>query len=506
MAVSTASQTYSNELEVFVNQQRAAVDLQHCIGKLLLEKSIELVLFRNHLVDVNTSDILRLHSYAAEVVGKPISVFDSAELADHIYQMDLAPAKIDIGKLSAEWLAERDRFNNKTDFLEDKLGNFLNDGGDSLEPRDVVLYGFGRIGRLCARELIKQAGKGQQLRLKAIVTRKVDETILEKRAGLLANDSVHGEFAGSIQVDYDQQCLLINGQRVQMIAANDPSEIDYTQYGINDALIIDSSGVWRDEAGLSKHLESKGASKVLLTTSGKGDMKNIVSGVNSDLVEPSDSIIAAASCTTNAIVPVLKCINDRFGIVHGHMETVHAYTDDQNLHDNIHSKTRRGRSAPLNMVLTESNATSSVGKLLPELKGKLSGNSIRVPVANVSMAILNLTLEAETTTEEVNEHLRDISLNSAMQRQIGYTVSNEVVSSDFIGDRHAGIVDSEATIVEGKQVVLYVWYDNEFGYTCQVIRVGQKMAGIKYPVIPAQPASGTDSSEPEVSAKTAQSA
>jgi glyceraldehyde 3-phosphate dehydrogenase len=293
---------------------------------------------------------------------------------------------------------------------------------------------------------------------------------------------------------------------IKFIYSNDPASIDYTAHGINNALVIDSSGVWRDEEGLSQHLKSKGANKVLLTTSGKGEIKNIVSGVNSDIIEPEDKIVAAASCTTNAIVPVLKSINDRFGIVNGHMETVHAYTDDQNLHDNIHSKTRRGRSAPLNMVLTESNATSSVGKLLPELKGKLSGNSIRVPVANVSMAILNLTLVKETTRDEVNEYLRDISLNSSMQRQVGYTVSNEVVSSDFIGDRHAGVIDAEATIADGNRIVLYVWYDNEFGYTCQVVRVGQKMAGIKYPIVPRQPVSGIAPSEGDSPGKSATTA
>lgn len=218
-------------------------------------------------------------------------------------------------------------------------------------------------------------------------------------------------------------------------------------------------------------------------------MKNIVSGVNSHTIEADDQLVAAASCTTNAIVPVLKAINDRFGIVHGHMETVHAYTDDQNLHDNTHSKERRGRSAPLNMVLTESNATSSVGKLLPELAGKLTGNSIRVPVPNVSMAILNLTVEEATTRDEVCDFLRDCSLNSAMQRQIDYTESSEVVSSDFVGNRHACIIDGHATIVNGQQMVLYVWYDNEFGYSCQVVRCAQKMAGIHYPLVPKQPAS-----------------
>lgn len=481
MAVSTASQTYSNELEVFVNQQRAAVDLQHCIGKLLLEKSIELVLFRNHLVDVSTSDILRLHSYAAEVVGKPISVFDSAELADHIYQMDLAPAKIDIGKLSAEWLAERDRFNNKTDFLEDKLGNFLNDGGDSLEPRDVVLYGFGRIGRLCARELIKQAGKGQQLRLKAIVTRKVDETILEKRAGLLANDSVHGEFAGSIQVDYDQQCLLINGQRVQMIAANDPSEIDYTQYGINNALIVDNTGVFRDREALSLHLKSKGAEKVILTAPGKG-VPNIVYGINHrDLNIEQEDVYSAASCTTNAISPVLKVIEDTYGIQHGHIETVHAYTNDQNLLDNMHKKHRRGRSAAVNMVITETGAGKAVTKVIPDLDGKLTANAVRVPTPNGSLAILNLTLGKSVEREELLGALKTAALKGDLVNQIHYSINEELVSNDIIGNECCSVFDSPATIVsqDGNNVVLYVWYDNEFGYTKQVIRLAKYVAKVR---------------------------
>jgi glyceraldehyde 3-phosphate dehydrogenase len=276
---------------------------------------------------------------------------------------------------------------------------------------------------------------------------------------------------------------------IKFIYAGDPSTINYPEYGIDDALIIDSTGAWRDAEGLGQHLKSPGAAKVLLTTSGKGAMKNIVSGVNSHMIEENDQLVAAASCTTNAIVPVLKAINDRFEIVHGHMETVHAYTDDQNLHDNTHSKERRGRSAPLNMVLTESNATSAVGKLLPELAGKLTGNSIRVPVPNVSMAILNLTVNTETNRDEVSDYLRDVALNSSMQRQVDYTESSEVVSSDFVGNRHAGIIDAHATIVSGQQMVLYVWYDNEFGYSCQVIRCAQKMAGIRYPLIPRQPAS-----------------
>ena len=162
------------------------------VGKLLFDKSIELVLFRNHLVDINATEVMRLHKYAAEVVGKPISIFDTADLARGLYEMDLAPAKIDIGKLSSEWLAERDHYKTQSEFLAEKLRNFLRDEGADIEPRDVVLFGPGRIGRLAARELVKQAGKGQQLRLRAIVTREDDDLSIKKRAALFENDAVHG--------------------------------------------------------------------------------------------------------------------------------------------------------------------------------------------------------------------------------------------------------------------------------------------------------------------------
>ncbi|MCG8669207.1 MAG: glyceraldehyde-3-phosphate dehydrogenase, partial [Pseudomonadales bacterium] len=236
--------------------------------------------------------------------------------------------------------------------------------------------------------------------------------------------------------------------------------------------------------GLGQHVACNGASQALLTAPGKGDIKNIVMGVNDDLMNNEDQILSAASCTTNAIVPVLKVLNDKFGINNGHVETVHAYTNDQNLIDNYHKGDRRGRSAALNMVITETGAAKAVAKALPELQGKLTGNAIRVPTPNVSMAILNLNLGKETTVEELNDSLRQASLEGPLRRQIDYVRSPEVVSTDFVGSRHASIVDSLATIVDGGRCVLYVWYDNEFGYSCQVVRMLQKISGISYPTFP----------------------
>ena len=213
-------------------------------------------------------------------------------------------------------------------------------------------------------------------------------------------------------------------------------------------------------------------------------MKNIIYGVNHDTLTEDDTVLSAASCTTNAIVPPLKVMNDRFGIVGGHVETVHAYTNDQNLIDNYHAGERRGRSAPLNMVLTETGAAKAVAKVLPGLSGKLTGNAIRVPTPNVSMAILNLNLAKSTTREELNEFMRETALHSTMKKQIDYSNSPEVVSSDFVGSRAACVFDAKATIVNGHHAVLYLWYDNEYGYSCQVYRVLERMAGIRYQTYP----------------------
>ncbi|MBQ0783456.1 MAG: glyceraldehyde-3-phosphate dehydrogenase, partial [Amphritea sp.] len=233
----------------------------------------------------------------------------------------------------------------------------------------------------------------------------------------------------------------------------------------------------------SLHLKSKGVAKVALTAPGKG-IKNIVMGVNHADISDDDKILSAASCTTNAISPVLKALDAKYGVTNGHVETVHAYTNDQNLIDNYHKGDRRGRAAGLNMVITETGAAKAVSKALPQLEGKLTGNAIRVPTPNVSMAILNLNLDNPTDKEELNAYLRDQALHSPLQKQIDFSNSPEAVSSDFVGSRAAGVVDALATIAEDNRCVLYVWYDNEFGYSCQVIRLAQRMAQCTLPAFP----------------------
>lgn len=419
-----------------------------------------------------------------QIDNNELSEFEAYPVLQILSTFDLGPCHIDVGKLavSAMNLPED---SDLTDFLHKAVKGVIGRHIPPIEkPQHVVIYGFGRIGRLLARLLIEKTGGGGQLLLKAVVLRSDDERNLVKRASLLRKDSIHGAFRGTIRSDIESQCIVANGNVIRMIYANDRGKIDYTQYGIENAIVIDTTGQWKDQEGLSRHLESNGAKRVILTSAGRPPIKNIVSGVNSSSISREDKILAAASCTTNAVVPLLKAVHDKFQVVQGHLETIHAYTADQNLVDNIHPKSRRGRAAPLNMVITETGASTAVTRLLPELAGKLTANAIRVPTPNVSLVILNLTLKQSVTKEELNNYLHYMALHSSLQRQIDFTVSPDVVSTDFVSNRYACVVDSEATSVNGKMAVVYAWYDNEFGYSCQVIRVVQKWAGIRYPLIP----------------------
>ena len=473
--------SYEKELKKHIEDERAAVKLQRFVGELLYDKGIELVIFRHHLTDVTISEILNLHSYAGKVVNKPIDVYTTSDLAEIILSLNIKPSKLDIGKLASEWLSDASQYDSKTDFIEKKLAGFEPSANNEIQPRDVVLYGFGRIGRLAARELIRQAGKGQQLRLRAIVTRGSSDADIIKRASLLRNDSVHGAFKGTVLEDLENKALIINGQIVRMINAANPEDIDYTEYGINNALVIDNTGVFTTRETLSRHLQSKGVSKVLLTAPGK-EMPNIVFGINQNTLNLEDEkLFSAASCTTNAISPILKVVNDVFGVVRGHIETVHAYTNDQNLLDNMHKKPRRGRAAAVNMVITSTGAGNAVTKVIPELQDKLTANAVRVPTPNGSLAILSLELSKETSVDEINNTIKNAALNGDLVNQIYYSIDPELVSSDIIGNTCCSVYDSSATIVSknGKNIVLYTWYDNEFGYTKQVIRLAKYISKVR---------------------------
>jgi len=489
--------SFDQEINFQTKKNRATVEFIKIINDLWYDDTVELLLFRNQLIDKNVTEILHIIKSASNFVGKPISIFDIVDIARAIRSSDIQPARIDIGKLAFECVSKSKACNDKAAFIKKELKDVKN--STDFKPKDVVLYGFGRIGRLLARELMIQTGSGKQLRLRAIVTRQtgsgkqlrlraivtrgtLNETVLEKRASLLRDDSVHDDFPGTVSIDVEKSALIINGITIHMISSNAPDTIDYTKYGIKDALIIDNTGVWRDREGMGLHLKSKGASKVLLTAPAKDDIPNIVYGVNQDEFDlDKENLFSAASCTTNAITPVLKAIEDTFGINHGHLETIHAYTNDQNLVDNFHKKYRRGRAAAVNMVITSTGAGNAVAKAIPSLKGKFTSSAIRVPVPNGSLAILNLQIKKSATIEDVNEVIKKYALEGNLVEQIKYSMNNELVSSDIIGVGAPAIYDSKATIAsaENNKVILYVWYDNEYGYAQQVVRLAKHISRVR---------------------------
>jgi len=478
MSLETATQTN----EKWIDRKRSAVDLLNAIGHLMYDKNVELVLFRSPLIDQSVPELLNLHEYAKDIVNKPIDIHVTSDLAMELTEMDLAPSKIDIGRLSNEWMTEGKNYADERAFLTDKLGKMLGEQESrNIKPKDVVLYGFGRIGRLCARELIRMSGAGQQLRLRAIVLRKVDADQISKRAALLRMDSVHGPFAGVVIEDAENNQIIVNGQEVKLIEANNPEDIDYTAHGIDNALVIDNTGVYRDEEQLGRHLKAKGVSKALLTAPGAG-IPNIVYGLNhGELDLEKTDLWSAASCTTNAIAPVLSVLDEAFGIEKGHIETVHAYTNDQNLLDNFHKKHRRGRSAAVNMVITETGAGKAVTKVMPRFVDKLTANAVRVPTPNGSLAIMHLSLDKEVSKESVNAALKKAALEGDLVNQIRYSIEPELVSTDIIGNTCCSVFDSPATIVstDGRSTTVYVWYDNEFGYTKQVLRLAKYISKVR---------------------------
>ena len=456
----------------------AAEEMMPIIGRLFREKSVETSIFGRLLNNRTVINIIKCCRFARQVENEDLSAEEARDVLLEVAKLDLNPCHVDLGKLAVNFRrlgAER----SLTDYVGDELKGPTEEAPAGEKKTDIVLYGFGRIGRLLARELIAKSGSREAIRLRAIVIRKNADNDLMNR------DSVHGSFDGTITVDHDGNAIIANGQRIQVIYASNPSDVDYTAYGIDNALVVDNTGKWRDREGLSRHLQSKGASRVLLTAPGKGDLKNMVHGVNHEEITDADAIISAASCTTNAITPVLAAIDEKYGVQNGHVETVHSYTNDQNLIDNFHSGDRRGRAAALNMVLTETGAAKAVAKALPQLKGKLTGNAIRVPTPNVSMAILKLNLNGPVEKDELNDYLRHIAVHSRLQKQVDYSNSPEAVSSDFVGSRAAGIVDGLATIATGNNsCVVYVWYDNEYGYSCQVIRCLRQMTKATLPAYP----------------------
>ena len=453
----------------------------------LYRDGINILIYGKSLVNESPVAIMKAHRFARQSDNNELSELETYPLLRYISTINLCDCEIDIGEIAVKCPFFNEIKNDDPkipEYINKELSSVINKESKRPDhPKNIVLYGFGRIGRLVARMMTQTTGPGKYFRLKGIVIRKASDDDIFKRASLLTKDSVHGPFDGTVRVDEENSALVINGNPVKIIYASSPENVNYNDYDINDPVVIDNTGIWRDEEALDVHIKS-GASKVILTAPAKGNIKNIVYGINDSILNEKDNIISAASCTTNAIVPILKVINEKYTVKSGHIETVHAYTNDQNLIDNFHKKDRRGRGAPLNMVITSTGAVKAVAKALPELDGKLTGNAIRVPTPNVSLAILSLEIDEVISTEKINEYLRSVAFHSKYREIIGYVNSSEIVSTDFYSSPFATVIDSKATITNGNKMTLYCWYDNEYGYTKQVISLTKKVSKIELPRLP----------------------
>jgi glyceraldehyde 3-phosphate dehydrogenase len=324
----------------------------------------------------------------------------------------------------------------------------------------IAINGFGRIGRLTLRNILQR----DDLEVVAIN----DLTDAEMLAHLFAYDSVHGRFKGEVSVEGD--ALVINDKRIHVSAERDPSNLPWEKLQVD--AVLECTGAFRDRAGASKHLQA-GAKKVVISAPAKGDITTVVLGVNDELIHPDEQIYSNASCTTNCLAPMVKVLNDRFGLEKGYITTIHAYTANQNLHDGPHKDKRRARAAALNMIPTTTGAALAVGMVIPELDGKLDGKAVRVPTADGSLTDLTAVLKREVTAEEVNQAMREAA-NGPMKGILSYS-EDPIVSIDIVGDPHSCIFDAPLTSANGNLVKMFGWYDNEGGYAARLVDLVAKI-------------------------------
>ena len=326
--------------------------------------------------------------------------------------------------------------------------------------KKVAINGFGRIGRLAFRQMLHRS----DLSVVAIN----DLTNVETLAHLLKFDSIHGRFDGTVEVENGN--LKINGNVVHISAERNPSDLPWASHNID--VVVESTGVFASKEGASKHIEA-GAKKVVISAPAKGDLKTIVLGVNDDILTSDDHIVSNASCTTNCLAPMAKVLDDTFGLKHGLITTIHAYTADQRLQDAPHKDLRRARAAALSMIPTSTGAAKAVGLVLPSLAGKLDGLAVRVPTPTGSITDLTATLSREVTGEEVNNAIK-AAADGPMKGVLEYS-QDPLVSVDIVGNPHSCIFDSGLTVAMGNTVKVFGWYDNEAGYATRVADLVQRL-------------------------------
>ncbi len=326
----------------------------------------------------------------------------------------------------------------------------------------IGINGFGRIGRLVFRRCLELGGFD--------FVGINDLTDAKTLAHLLKYDSVHGRFSGDITVEGDD--IIVNGDRIKITAEKDPAKLNWG--GLGAEVIIESTGVFRTQEACMKHVEA-GAKKVILTVPPKGEVDGmVVLGVNDDVLTGDEKVLSNASCTTNCLAPMVKVLNDAFGVEKGLMTTVHSYTNDQNVLDLPHKDLRRARAAAVSIIPTTTGAAKAVGKVIPELSGMFDGFALRVPTPDGSITDLVAILKKEVTAEEVNAAFKEAA-NGPMKGILEYT-EDPIVSADIIGNPHSNIFDSLLTMANGNLVKVVGWYDNEYGYSCRVVDLIKKIA------------------------------
>jgi glyceraldehyde 3-phosphate dehydrogenase len=327
---------------------------------------------------------------------------------------------------------------------------------------NIGINGFGRIGRLVFRRLMQQGGFN--------VVGINDITDAKTLAYLLKYDSIHGRYGGSVSADGD--ALVVDGRRFRITAEKDPSRLPWKDMGAE--LIVEGTGIFTSREQLAMHIKA-GARKVLLTAPAKDEIDaTVVLGVNDHVLTGKEQFVSNASCTTNCLAPMVKVLHEKFGVDHGFMTTVHSYTNDQRLLDLPHRDLRRARAAALSIIPTTTGAARTVGKVIPELKGRLDGFSLRVPTPDASITDFVAVLKKPVTKEEVNTAMKDAS-TAGMKGILEYT-ADEVVSADIIGNEHSCIFDSKLTMAQGSTVKVFGWYDNEWGFSCRVVDLLKKIA------------------------------
>ncbi|MEW6748173.1 MAG: type I glyceraldehyde-3-phosphate dehydrogenase [Candidatus Micrarchaeota archaeon] len=322
----------------------------------------------------------------------------------------------------------------------------------------VAISGFGRIGKAFLKAAIKLGALGRDFEVVAINTR----SPVEGHAHLFKYDSVYGRFDGTVEGRGGQ--LIVNGHKIKWITETDPAKLPWKELGVD--LVLDSTGVFKSRADAEKHLEA-GAKMVLISAPGKEVDATVVPGVNLDAVKKGMTVFSLASCTTNCLAPVLKVLDEKFGIESGFLSTVHAYTNDQNILDGSHKDLRRARAGAVNIIPTSTGAAKAIGEVLPGLSGKMDGIAFRVPVPCGSMNDMTLLLKKEATAEEINAELKKAS-EGKLKGILGYT-DEEIVSTDILGTTLSSTVDSKLTKAKGRLVKVSAWYDNEFGYSSRLV-------------------------------------